>query len=113
MGTQPEETLVIVSLRSCPRCERSEPEIRFWTDKGRSTGRQHVCVECLQEERERFKADPVDAREERCGMTLKEVAEVMNLSPERVRQIEQTAIRKLRNNARTMAVVRRLLEGRS
>lgn len=87
----------------CIQCKRRRPEVKFRSDR-------QVCLSCI---RVVVTADPREEYEGRDGMTLKEVAEVLNLSTERVRQIEQSAIRKLRNNAKVMSAVRKLLEGRS
>ena len=87
----------------CRQCERSRPEVRFRLHR-------QVCDSCRRAE---VTVGPKEDSERRDGMTLREVADVLNLSTERVRQIEERAIRKLRNNAHAMGVVRRLLEGRS
>lgn len=46
------------------------------------------------------------------GMTYKQVADVMGLTPEGVRQIEIRALRKLRANAKIMRAIRAMLDGR-
>ena len=46
------------------------------------------------------------------GMTYKQVAEVLGITPEGVRQIEIRALRKLRANAKVMRAIRGILDGR-
>ena len=87
----------------CPRCQRRTPECSFAPS-------QRWCRDCQAKHREQFKPD--GSGEQRDGMTLEEVAQELGLSRERVRQIEQVAIRKLRQNPRTLRIVKQLLEGR-
>lgn len=87
----------------CRKCNRKRSETTF--RHGRA-----VCDRCI---RANVTADNHEEYEQRSGMTLKEVAEEMGLSVERVRQIEQAALRKLRNNSKVMSAVRQMLEGRS
>lgn len=89
----------------------------FTRNANRPDLHETVCRECrplrrlismrLVEESELMAACEPDATPE---MTFKEIGAVLGVSAQCVQQTEATALRKLRNNARILSAVRRLLE---
>ena len=73
---------------------------------------KHCVVENMRQRRVRPEGEALAAEGTDGGMTYKQVADVMGLTPEGVRQIEIRALRKLRANAKIMRAIRQMLDGR-
>jgi len=101
-----------VRKRPAPRCARcgrtSMHGADFWQNRARDTGCKQECIDCIAEANGAESAYELGAD----GMSFKEIGKVLGVSAERVRQIEASALRKLRNNAYVQRMLRRMMEGR-
>ena len=93
----------------CCRCGRTSMEgADFWQNLARSAGFKQECIDCIVEANSADSAHELGAD----GKSFKEIGVVLGITAERVRQIEASALRKLRNNRMVRRAVARMLEGR-
>lgn len=102
--------------RECTRCRRFQPWAEFYHHATGARQKQSHCRtcnkgKCIVYMRE-YRAAGAYEQPKEVGMTYEEIGQAMGISKQAVQQLEQRAIRKLRNNPRTMRMIQALLSGR-
>lgn len=101
--------VVANTWRACTRCNVPKSDDDFYPMRA---GRRMYCKRCELDTAKERRSATLDVEGSDGGMTYNQIGEVMGITGERVRQIEVVALRKLKGNARVMATVRKMLEGR-